>query len=679
MMSLGNLVLVLALAGACLIPVPAVVASTTPLATPPEHGPHSLQYLTGQSRWIEAEAKARAFTKQNLVLADPTPNMALYDVTFYDIDFELQPSVQQLLGTVTVVANVLNESLTEFDLHLLANMTVDAVTAGGATVGFTRADEILTVALDRTYVAGETVTVAVTYHGNPASNYFGWDSYEGAPLIWSLSEPYGAHHWWPCKDVNDDKADSVDLHIKVPDDLVVASNGTLVSEEVHPQHRTFHWQERYPIVTYLVSIAVHPYARFSDWYDTEAGGSMEIQHFVIPSFLAEAEEGYAVLPEMLTAFADGFGEYPFVDEKYGHAHFPWGGAMEHQTCTSFAYWAYGQWIIAHELGHQWFGDMITCSDFHHIWLNEGFATWSEAYWFEQSLGMAAYHEEMNDAAYYGPGTIYVEDASNAGNIFNGNLSYRKASWVVHMLRHVVGEEDFFAGLALYREQYGYGSADTEQFQAVMEQASGLDLADFFQQWIYGEYYPQYEYAWVQVAGEQDEVGLRLRLDQVQTNTGTFTMPVVDVRVTTDQGTYDLAVANSERLEIYNLTVPGTSIAVVQIDPDDWILKEVTFNGSTDVIDGVPTRLTQLTSYPNPFNPTTQLVFELPRALPVRLEIYDVAGHRVVTLLAEERSAGRHEVTWDGRDRSGAQVPSGTYFGRLVAGDQISTQKLMLLE
>jgi aminopeptidase N len=617
MISHRNLVLVIALACTCLVPLPAALALTTPLATPPEHGPHSLQYLAGQSRWLEAETKARAFTKQDLVLADPTPNMALYDVTFYDIDIELQPLVEQLLGTVTVVADVLTEPLTEFDLHLRANMTVDAVTAGGAAVGFTREGEVLTVTLDRTYLTGETVTVAVTYHGNPGSNYFGWDSYDGEPLIWSLSEPYGAHYWWPCKDVNTDKADSVDLHIKVPDNLVVASNGTLVSEEMQPPYRTFHWEERYPIVTYLVSIAVHPYARFSDWYDTQAGGSMEIQHFVVPAFLEAAEAGYAALPEMITAFAGGFGEYPFVDEKYGHAHFPWGGAMEHQTCTSISYWAYGQWIIAHELGHQWFGDMITCSDFHHIWLNEGFATWTEAYWFEHSQGMAAYHEEMNDAAYYGPGTIYVEDASNVGDIFNSNLSYRKASWVVHMLRNIMGEDDFFAGLALYREQYGHSSADTEQFQAVMEEASGLDLADFFQQWIYGEYYPQYRYSWVQVAGEPGNVGLRLRLDQVQMNTGTFTMPVVDVRVTTDEGTYDLAVANSERLEIYNLTVPGTSIATVQIDPDDWILKWVAFNGSTGVIDAVPTRLVQLTSYPNPFNPTTQLVFELPRALPVR--------------------------------------------------------------
>jgi aminopeptidase N len=667
------------LVGACLLPAAAAWAVPAPLATPPEHGPHSLQYLTNQGRWIEAELKARAFDERHQLLADPTPNMALYDVIFYDLDLELQPVSEQLLGTVTVVAEVLASSLDVFDLHLRPNMTVDAVTSDDVAVGFSREGEVLTVTLDRTYQAGELVGVGVTYHGDPASGYFGWSSYDGEPLIWTLSEPYGAHYWWPCKDVNTDKADSVDLHVKVPEGFVVASNGTLAYEEPHPEHRTFHWQERYPIVTYLVSLAIHPYARFSDWYTTQAGGTMEIQHFVVPAFLDQAESGYAVLPAMLDAFAGGFGEYPFVDEKYGHAHFPWGGAMEHQTCTSISYWAYGEWIIAHELGHQWFGDMITCADFHHIWLNEGFATWTEAYWFEQSQGMAAYHEEMNDAAYFGPGTIYVEDASEGGDIFNGSLSYRKASWVVHMLRHILGEDDFFAGLALYRERYGHSSANTEQFQAVMEEVSGLELTEFFRDWIYGEFYPQYEYAWVPADAGPGEVGLRLRLDQVQTNTDTFTMPVVDVRVTTDQGMFDIAVANADRTEIYNLSAPGSYIAMVEIDPDDWILKEVTYNGTTGVDDLVPAAQVALSSYPNPFNPATKLVYELPRASAVRLEIYDVAGRRVATLVEAQRPAGHHEVAWDGRDDAGAQLPSGTYFGRLVAGDRVSSHKLTLVE
>jgi aminopeptidase N len=352
--------------------------------------------------------------------------------------------------------------------------------------------------------------------------------------------------------------------------------------------------------------------------------------------------------------------------------------MEHQTCTSMVYYYFSDWLTAHELGHQWYGDLITCADFHHIWLNEGFATWSEAYWLEKSVGMAAYHEEMAGAAYFGPGTIYVEDASQPWQIFDHDLSYNKASWVVHMLRHVMGDEDFFGGLALYREQYGYGSADTEQFQAVMEQASGLDLNDFIQQWIYGEYYPQYAYSWVQTASGGGEVGLRLRLDQIQTNTGLFTMPV-DVRVTTDAGETTLVVASSEALEVYNLIAPGTEIYTVEIDPEEWILRTVTFLGTTGVDDLVPVRAVQLTNYPNPFNPLTNLVFELPRALPVQLEIFDLAGHRVTTLLAEERAAGRHEVTWDGRDRAGTQVPSGTYFARLTAGGEVSVRKLALVE
>jgi len=160
--------------------------------------------------------------------------------------------------------------------------------------------------------------------------------------------------------------------------------------------------------------------------------------------------------------------------------------MEHQTLTSMGGWS--EDLISHELAHQWWGDMVTCEDFGHIWLNEGFATWSEAYWAEQYYDFATYRQYMDIASYYGAGTIFVEDPLSE-NIFDGNLSYNKGSWVVHMLRGVLGDTDFFAGLALYRSSHLYGSATTEQLQTALETVSGQDLTAFFQQWIYGEYFP----------------------------------------------------------------------------------------------------------------------------------------------------------------------------------------------
>jgi hypothetical protein len=337
------------------------------------------------------------------------------------------------------------------------------------------------------------------------------------------------------------------------------------------------------------------------------------------------------------------------------------------------HWWYGEGLIAHELAHQWWGDMVTCKDFHHIWLNEGFATWSEAYWREQSEGMAAYHDEMEAAAYRGPGTIYVENPSDFSTIFDGNLSYNKASWVVHMLRGALGDEDFFAALALYRERFEYGAADTEDLQVVMEEISGRDLGAFFQQWIYGEYYPRYRFAY-DLQPEGADTRAYLRIEQIQTNTGLFTMPI-RVRFYTTEGVHEVTVENSEPVQHYFVTVPGTAVNAF-LDPDQWILRDVL----PGTITGAPTATATLalTAYPNPFNPRTSVRFELPAAGPARLSIYDAAGRLIRRLVDTDLEAGPHERVWDGLDRHGRGVSAGVYMAVLEASEARRTTRLTLI-
>jgi hypothetical protein len=352
--------------------------------------------------------------------------------------------------------------------------------------------------------------------------------------------------------------------------------------------------------------------------------------------------------------------------------------MEHQTCTSISYNAYGQGIISHELAHQWYGDLITCATFHHIWLNEGFATWAEAYWREQNEGPQAYLDEMLAAAYWGPGTIYVEDPDSFSDIFDYGLSYQKASWVVHMLRRALGDEDFFAGLALYRERHGYGAATTEDFQAAMEDVSGRDLEAFFQQWIYGQYYPVYRWSYSTFpAGPATSTTLIVRIEQIQSNTGVFTMPV-PIRVTTFDSVQDFVVENDAANAYYTLEVDGV-VTGVELDPDWAILREVQFAGATDAATPAARPVELYPAAPNPFNPATTLSFALAAAGPVRLEIYDAAGRLVRILVDEARVAGRHTVPWDGRGATGERLPSGTYFARLSAAGTTETNKLTLVK
>jgi aminopeptidase N len=638
-----------------------------PLAFPAESTPWTIQYETQQFLIHEAHTKARLLavgpSRNPSRNKNATSNMDLFDVHFYHLDLDLDPGNRILTGTVTVTARVVGADLTSLDLNLNDNLIVAWAKAGGQEVTASHVGDILTVTLDRTYVSGEPVSVQVAYSGDPAGPHFGWDTYDGQPLIWTLSEPYGARDWWPCKDLNTDKADSVDITVTVPEDLIVASNGLLAAETVpSPGKKTFAWRERYPIATYLVSLAIHPFIILLDEYVADGGVTMPIEHYVVADRAADAYSGFAITPDMITAFAGVLGEYPFLEEKYGHAHFPWGGGMEHQTLTSLYHGAYNQQIICHELAHQWFGDLVTCADFGHIWLNEGFATWSEALWRELSEGPEAYHEEMADARYLGPGTIFVYDPDNVGSIFNYHLSYRKASWVPHMLRHMLGDEDFFTAIRLYLDTHAHGSATTEQFQEVFEDVSGRDLTAFFQQWIYGEYYPIYDFSWTPLpSGTGFQVATRI--EQVQFPNQPFSMPL-DIRIETDSGMVTHVVENSEAVQWYDFYVDEPVISVA-LDPDHWVLRVVNDQGITAAPEDVPAVAQLLGIVPNPFNPATEVRFSLPEDQPVRLAVFDISGRLVKTLVDEVRPAGDNTAWWDGTDRANRAVASGAYFVRLT--------------
>ncbi len=656
---------------------PAMAVLTTPLADSPNETPYSHTYQVQQGRRIEAETKARLMGLLDEEEKGRTANQELFDVTFYDLVMELEPNSQVLSGTTTVVAEVLGETINSMELNLRSNMSVSSVTAGGSNASFVHSSHILTINLDQSYLQGEMITVVVAYSGNPSSNYFGWDSYGGDDLIWTLSEPYGARRWWPCKDLNTDKADSVDLHITVPEDLFVASNGLLVDTTVPSSgKKTYHWEERYPIVTYLVSLAIHPYAHFSNTYTGLDGvTTMPVDHYVMPDTWSQSQAAYPITVDMLEVFAAGFGEYPFINEKYGHAHFPWGGAMEHQTMTSMSYYGFSEHIISHELGHQWFGDMITCADFHHIWLNEGFATWTEAYWLEISQGTTAYREEMAAAAYMGEGTIYVEDTSNFGNIFNSNLSYNKASWIPHMLRGMVGDTTFFAALQAYREEFEYSSANTEQFRDLFEEVSGRELDSFFQSWIYGSGHPQYKINYTTNSTDGGTL-VQVRLEQTQSEP-VFEM-AVQLRIQQMFGSQMHILENNQRVQHFSFVVPGQVDDVV-LDPNDWILCTKTYGGTSDVPDANQGDPRLLANVPNPFNPSTTINYELPYDAQVRVSVYDLSGRLVKTLEDGQRIAGQHSVQWNGRDSQGSAQASGMYFVRLNAGGKTGIRKITLVQ
>lgn len=522
-------------------------------------------------RHPEAAFKAAATDRARRSAARESldPNQELYDTRYLDIDLGLDPVTETIDGVVIVRVTVVAGPISSLVLDLDQALQVDAV--GLAATAWSHGADRLTLTLDRAYATDEDLEVLVEYSGtpDPAAAAFGFELADGKPLIWSLSEPYGARTWLPVKDTPADKADSASIRLTVPEPLIAVSNGTLEQVVDLGAERRYEWVERYPIAIYLISVAAHEYVEQSQIVNTNAG-PLTLVNWSYASSAASAASNLGATGQMMLAFEQGFGPYPFMDEKYGQAQFNWGGGMEHQTVTSRCCWSV-DFLTAHELGHQWFGDRATCESFTDIWLNEGFATWTEAYWLEASAGQAAYRAEMQAARYLGPGTVRVPEGSlgNSNRIFDSNLSYDKGSWIVHMLRGVMGDPDFFAFLPAYLDDpaVSYGTATTADVQRVAEQVSGLDLQAFFAQWVDEEWYPTYQLGWNSV-GAGGGYDLTVELAQLQTH-HVFTMPV-PIRVTTAGGVVDLVVQSDEPLETALFPLVDEPLAV-ELDPDGWVL------------------------------------------------------------------------------------------------------------
>ncbi len=402
---------------------------------------------------------------------------------------------------------------------------------------------------------------------------------------------------------------------------------------------------------------------------------MVITNFIYPENFNYVKPFVDETDEMITVFANRYGEYPFIEEKYGHAEFEWGGAMEHQTCTSMGFWGSG--VISHELAHQWYGDMITCKDWHHIWLNEGFATYSEAVYIEAKSGKAAYNSaiisEMNSAR-NASGTIWVQDITNEWNIFDGARSYAKGGCVLHMLRGVVGDSTFFDIMRTYSADpsVSYGVATTEDFQAIAESVYGQSLNYFFQEWIYGENEPTYTVGWDESFVSGDIYNVTITIYQaVNSNPSFFTMPV-QIRINTSLGDTTVTLFNDAQTQTYQFDVVGDPQSIV-FDPGNWILKNNTV--VTEVEDVVqPFNYSLEQNYPNPFNPSTTIEYSIPQSGLVTLKVFNVLGKEVATLVNGQNDAGNHKVEFDA-----SALNSGVYFYKIESGSFAETKKMILLK
>lgn len=502
------------------------------------------------------------------------------DARYYRLNISITTNPQYLRGSVLMRALSRQSALDAIQLDLMSSMIVDSVKVGGVSVSFEQFPSTVGIALDHEYNEGDEMTVEVFYRGTPGSSGFGsfeFSNHLATPWVWSLSEPYGAKDWWPCNDHPSDKADSTDMFATVDTAFKVGSNGKLMSivDNGNGTH-TYHWHESYPISTYLISVAITNYAAFSNWFKYSPTDSMEVLNYVLPEHLASAQSQLPVVVDELRIYSDLFGLYPFITEKYGHSEFGWGGGMEHQTMTSLG--GFSASLTAHELAHQWFGDMITCRTWPHVWLNEGFATFCEHLFECAEYGEASYWSGINanmSSAKGASGSTYIADSGSVGSLFDWNRVYAKGSVILHMLRHVIGDTAFFHSMRNYANdpRFRFGTATTEDFQGVCEATSGQSLGYFFSEWVYGLRYPHYYVGW---SADSTSGGYLVSIGVNQT-TGTttpsyFTMPV-DIRLRAPGMDTTVTVFNNAQTQTFAVTVPARPLSV-QLDPGGWIMKDV---------------------------------------------------------------------------------------------------------
>lgn len=562
------------------------------------------------------------------------PNTANYDLTYHKLEFTVDPSQFYIAGKVTSTYTALaNMSTVTFDLS--SELTVLSVKKNNVNLTFSQnANNELIITLPSVQATGTSATVEITYEGSPPSSGFG--SFEatdhaGEPVMWTLSEPFGAMEWWPCKQDLNDKINSIDVFITAPTVLVAVSNGLQQAKVNNGDGTsTTHFHHNYPIPAYLIAIAVTNYTIYTQQagLGTVASPFFPIVSYLYPEEAASSQADLAVTPAIMNFYEATFVPYPFRAEKYGHAQFGWAGGMEHTTVSFMG--GFDRGLIAHEMAHQWFGDKVTCGTWKDIWLNEGFATYLASMVIENFDGEAAFisdkSSKINSITSQAGGAIYMTDAeaTNVGRIFSSRLSYNKGAMVLNMLRLKLGTTNFLQGLRNYLNDVdlAYNYAVTPDLKEHLEAVSGLDLTEFFNDWVYGQGYPIYT---IQVGNSSPGMAT-IVVNQTQSHPSvSYFEGQVPVRL--------LGTGGQQQDYILNNTVNGENFQVNV----PFIITGVIFNPKKDVIvsSGSMATLasqsfeldTKVSIYPNPA--TTELNIQIPSN--VNLEavvVYNALGQNV---------------------------------------------------
>jgi len=592
-----------------------------------------------------------------------------YDLKYHRLEWTVDPAQLYISGAVTSYFEAITADFQEVNFDLVTELTVSEVLHQGQPLSFIHHnDDRLQIFLPTALAAGQLDSVTIVYAGVPPQTGFGSfqkATHAGVPILWTLSAPYGARDWWPCKQDLSDKIDSIDVFVRTPEAYRVASNGILMSETPVGAEKIYHWKHRYPITTYLIAMAVTNYAVYSDFVPVPNGNPIEVLNYVYPEFLTNAQSQTTATVQVMQLYNELFGTYPFANEKYGHAQFGWGGGMEHQTMSFMG--GFSSSLQAHELAHQWFGDKVTCGSWEDIWLNEGFATYLTGLTYENGLGTQNWRNWLQNTftqiTNVANGSVWVNDTTSVNRIFNSRLTYSKGAIVLHMLRWKVGDEAFFQGCRNFLDDpdLAYGYARTQDLKAHLEAQSGLDLTEFLEDWFYGQGHPSYQIQWGQGSGGTVQVTIGQTTSH--TSVDFYEMPV-PIRFSGPNGDTTLVFDHIASGQQFSVALPF-EVETVVFDPDLWILSNN--NTVTEVLvstEEADLLRKSLRIFPNPVQGDLNIAFDSNR-LPDAVVLYDAQGKQIQSISPQNNS-----ISIDMKD-----LPAGLYVVEIRVGGLAIREKV----
>jgi aminopeptidase N len=517
-------------------------------------------------------------------LADP--RLLLYDVSFYYVDLEVNNINTSIRGFTEIQSSSLNE-ISELLFELSGQLTIDSLFLNGLPdTGYVHTNDLIIIYPDSIIHEGECFIARIYYHGEPGNSGFFSGISSRTDYSWNqrvtytLSEPFFAKTWFACKQVLTDKADSAYIFITTDTSLMAGSNGLLtwITQLEGGRHR-FEWKTFYPIAFYLLSFTVADYRDYSIYaHPANYSDSILIQNYIFddPDFLALNRNDIDATADLIELFSVLYSLYPFHLEKYGHCYAPMGGGMEHQTMTTLA--SFNFLLVAHELGHQWFGDNVTCATWQDIWINEGFASYTEYLALENlvsSQDAANWMLNAHETARTVPdGSIFIpeNEITDERRIFSSALSYKKGAAILHMIRYELNNDSvFYNVLRTFQGIYKDSTASGMDFMETLETVSGQDFDWFFDQWYFGKGYPVFSMTWWQEADT-----LYIVSSQTGSSSETpFFRTHIDFGIRFVDGTNTL-VRLEHTLSDHTFCIPVSQfVSDVFPDPDNWLLDVTT--------------------------------------------------------------------------------------------------------